>query len=169
MSRESEFKSISAQRYHAMQQRARKGEKRGRAVIVPPVADLPFTMEEFREWLQSRFTNGGTTPCVYCCAPVDLMKCQIDHALPISRGGGRFFGNLCIACPECNQAKGKMNSREFQELLRLLNDVGVFGEEGRQSVMSRLQSQLKLAKDNIILRKQLHGAKGSGWRKTARR
>jgi hypothetical protein len=48
--------------------------------------------------------------CVYCDSTEEL---QIDHLLPVSRGGGDEVGNLVLACKACNQRKGTQTATEF--------------------------------------------------------
>lgn len=40
--------------------------------------------------------------CVYC----GDAGYQIDHVVPVSRGGPTFSGNLVLACRKCNSTKG---------------------------------------------------------------
>ncbi len=46
-------------------------------------------------------TDDGGTGCEYCGFPAT----QIDHVVPISRGGGMALSNLVPACFECNHEK----------------------------------------------------------------
>jgi len=50
--------------------------------------------------------------CQYCgmVRPPDL---EVDHIVPSSRGGTTTPNNLCCACHECNQRKGKHTAAEF--------------------------------------------------------
>lgn len=41
--------------------------------------------------------------CAYCCKPSDHM--EIDHVVPLSRGGRHAIGNLLPACRTCNRRK----------------------------------------------------------------
>lgn len=45
--------------------------------------------------------------CEYCRTTSRLtgMALEIDHILPLSRGGGSTADNLCIACRRCNAHK----------------------------------------------------------------
>lgn len=49
--------------------------------------------------------------CVYCNA--DNIPLEIDHILPVSRGGSNRISNLTLACRPCNQAKGNKTAQEF--------------------------------------------------------
>ena len=39
---------------------------------------------------------------------------EVDHSLPISRGGTDHLNNLVPACVACNLAKGDMTAGEFR-------------------------------------------------------
>jgi 5-methylcytosine-specific restriction endonuclease McrA len=42
---------------------------------------------------------------------------EVDHGIPLSRGGSDYFRNLWSACIECNREKGDMTTREFRRYL----------------------------------------------------
>lgn len=44
--------------------------------------------------------------CYLCGAAVTSASMEVDHIIPISRGGAHTLGNLAPACAPCNQAKG---------------------------------------------------------------
>jgi len=39
---------------------------------------------------------------------------EVDHSVPLSRGGSERFRNLVPACIPCNRSKGDLTSREFR-------------------------------------------------------
>ena len=43
---------------------------------------------------------------------------EVDHGIPLSRGGSDYFRNLWPACIECNREKGDMATREYFRYLR---------------------------------------------------
>ena len=49
--------------------------------------------------------------CVYCGETE--VPFEVDHIRPRSRGGSHRISNLCLACHECNQAKGNKTATEF--------------------------------------------------------
>lgn len=51
--------------------------------------------------LQARFAQFGNC-CAYCGASGDM---QIEHVVPISRGGTHAMGNIVPACKSCNYSK----------------------------------------------------------------
>ncbi len=42
---------------------------------------------------------------------------QVDHRLPLSRGGTDHLNNLSAACVGCNLAKGDLTAREYMSAL----------------------------------------------------
>lgn len=49
--------------------------------------------------------------CVYC--ETIRGPFQVDHAVPIIRGGSNKIQNLVLACKPCNTAKGYRTAAEF--------------------------------------------------------
>lgn len=59
--------------------------------------------------------------CIYCGATKDDTEIQVDHVIPVCRGGTNDIGNLVAACRDCNIGKGG------KLLLDILDsDVGVY-------------------------------------------
>ncbi|MCW2904686.1 MAG: hypothetical protein JWO67_6951 [Streptosporangiaceae bacterium] len=54
-----------------------------------------------RDWQRLVRRYGGR--CAYCSAPVE--KPDLDHVVPIARGGRHAIGNVLPACPPCNARK----------------------------------------------------------------
>lgn len=51
--------------------------------------------------------------CQYCGADTSHGNRQIDHILPLSRGGTHEESNLQVLCAKCNRAKSAMTMEEF--------------------------------------------------------
>ena len=49
-------------------------------------------------------------PCVYCGQPAT----QLDHIIPLARGGEHRIGNLAAACQACNLSKNKKFVTEWK-------------------------------------------------------
>jgi 5-methylcytosine-specific restriction endonuclease McrA len=47
---------------------------------------------------------------------------SMDHAQPLSRGGGNAQWNFRPCCKECNNVKGAMSEEEFLGLQHLIRD-----------------------------------------------
>ncbi|PZU95893.1 MAG: HNH endonuclease [Leptolyngbya sp.] len=46
--------------------------------------------------------------CEYCCAPELVFNCQfeVEHIIPLAKGGSNQDDNLALACRSCNLRKG---------------------------------------------------------------
>jgi 5-methylcytosine-specific restriction endonuclease McrA len=144
MTEESEFTQITGQRYDAMRRRFLKTRKNWQG------QELPFTLTQFREWFANQLSDGGTARCAYCNWPVNLITAQTEHKMPPWRKSNPdlLLGltNLAISCEKCNQQKGVLSAQAFKRLREVLFEDPAFEEIDRVSVLSRLQSQLKLVK-----------------------
>lgn len=57
--------------------------------------------------------SGGE--CEYCCRPFLRRHLEIDHVVPVTRGGRSTLDNLVAACHRCNKAKSDMLVSEWME------------------------------------------------------
>ena len=65
-----------------------------------------FTKEELKNLIkQSRY-------CYYCREELNG-KFEIDHKIPLCRGGINHISNIVVSCVGCNRSKGKMTVEEF--------------------------------------------------------
>jgi 5-methylcytosine-specific restriction endonuclease McrA len=65
-----------------------------------------------------QFANTATSaPCVYCGLDPGPGLREVDHAIPISRGGAHSMDNLAIACKTCNKEKGSRTAQEYRTSL----------------------------------------------------
>ena len=68
-----------------------------------PVNDL--TLDEWRVIL-----TAAEGRCHYCRREAAL---EIEHMIPLSRGGSNTKGNIVAACGHCNKSKGRLTAEEF--------------------------------------------------------
>ncbi len=66
--------------------------------------------DNYQNHLGSLRKNRGV--CTYCGGPCG-MSGQLDHMIPVSRGGLATKYNLVLCCRGCNTAKGSMTAREY--------------------------------------------------------
>jgi 5-methylcytosine-specific restriction endonuclease McrA len=52
--------------------------------------------------------------CAYCEAPL-LGTFEVDHMIPLSRGGANDWSNLAVTCVSCNRRKHANTAEEFME------------------------------------------------------
>lgn len=74
--------------------------------------------------------------CEYTNEPIKIADVQIDHRVPISRGGSFGIENLAITTAQSNQRKGSLIAAEFKELLSLLDG---FEPVAKADVLTRLR------------------------------
>lgn len=61
--------------------------------------------------------------CHYCNCPVRRGDFEIDHVIPVSRGGRSRLSNLVAACYTCNRSKRDMLLSEWEPMLALRREV----------------------------------------------
>jgi len=49
---------------------------------------------------------------------------EVDHGIPLSKGGTDYLQNLWPACLYCNRMKGDMTSSEFKSYLKREYGIG---------------------------------------------
>jgi 5-methylcytosine-specific restriction endonuclease McrA len=62
-----------------------------------------------------------TGPCAYC--GTDRFPLEIDHRIPLSRGGTNELDNIQAACTFCNRAKRHFDEAEFLEWIEVLRTM----------------------------------------------
>lgn len=71
--------------------------------------------------------DNNSNNCFYCKNPIDKnakFSYELDHKIPIIRGGTNNKDNLCIACPRCNGTKMLMTDVEFFKCIDDLKKTG---------------------------------------------
>lgn len=127
-----EFLDITRGRYHSMAKRIADDFK----------VALPFTLAQLRQHVLDHMKDryDGAITCQYCRVVCSLKDAALDHAVPISRGGGLGLDNIDIPCDPCNRQKGAdMTPAQFHAFLLFL--------EG---------PEMALARPGILLRLQMH-------------
>ena len=58
--------------------------------------------------LRTRVREIDNQRCAYCHTPeaLTVTTFEVDHIVPVSRGGETSLDNLCLSCPSCNRHKG---------------------------------------------------------------
>ena len=84
--------------YHRSKSKRRKAQERGSTALMLSRDQL------WRRWVQFGHE------CAYCGANGDL---QVEHVIPISKGGEHHLGNIVPACQRCNFSKGRANAEQW--------------------------------------------------------
>lgn len=65
----------------------------------------------FSKITKKEISNLYNQACVYCGSRARI---EIDHVVPLSRGGSHSIGNLVAACRYCNRSKGDKTIMEWR-------------------------------------------------------
>jgi 5-methylcytosine-specific restriction endonuclease McrA len=57
--------------------------------------------------------SNNTFTCFYCGRIMSDKYHELDHKIPLSRGGRNILDNLVNSCRDCNRAKGDMTAQEY--------------------------------------------------------
>ncbi|GAX41921.1 hypothetical protein NIES4075_29180 [Tolypothrix sp. NIES-4075] len=76
--------------------------------------------------IDRRVRNAARNRCGYCLSPQHLVmaRLEIEHIIPISKGGSNDESNLWLACPLCNGYKSDKTTGidlETRETVKLFN------------------------------------------------
>ena len=76
--------------------------------------------------IERRVRTDARNRCGYCLSPQRLVmaRLEIEHIIPISKGGSNDQSNLWLACPLCNRYKSDKTTGvdpETSETVRLFN------------------------------------------------
>jgi hypothetical protein len=114
---------------------------------------LPFDKQEFRAHVLIAMggTSDGFFRCRYCKGLFALNQVAVDHAHPLSRGGGVELDNLEFPCKACNARKGSMKPEEYLLLLEFLDDMLPLA---KTDVLQRLEISVQLAAADRMRRAQ---------------
>lgn len=60
--------------------------------------------------------------CAYCGCKLEYKDMQIDHVIPLRRGGDDNTDNMLPACRSCNHYKATLTAEEFREYVSKIPD-----------------------------------------------
>lgn len=60
--------------------------------------------------------------CAYCGCKLEYKDMQIDHVIPLRRGGVDNEDNMLPACRSCNHYKATLTADEFREYVSKIPD-----------------------------------------------
>lgn len=84
--------------YHRGKSKLRKARERGSRTVMLSADQLWHRWVEFDH------------RCAYCNASGDM---QVEHVIPISKGGEHHLGNIVPACQRCNFTKGRSDAEQW--------------------------------------------------------
>ena len=93
-----EYKTLHNQRYKAL-------KKAGGDL---PIARIQLVYED-------NIKKYGTLTCYLCYCPIKFGKDELEHKIPLSRGGTNEYNNLAIAHKSCNCKKHDKTEKEYRK------------------------------------------------------
>ena len=111
--------------FRRMASQWRSSSKRRLAELSEEGAELP-SLDETEAAIKGNFSDG----CAYCGAKLTESgrgKVEMDHAVPISRGGGAGTENLRLCCHGDNAAKGPLTRVRVPKPASAAGHLGSWG------------------------------------------
>lgn len=59
------------------------------------------------------YKSGGI--CQWCHTSIVGQSFEVDHIIPLYRGGGNIADNIAVACPTCNRSKSDKHPARFAQ------------------------------------------------------
>jgi hypothetical protein len=58
--------------------------------------------------------------CYICDIKLDIKEIELDHLIPVSKGGNSSSENVAVSCMNCNRARGnRINSKQLAKIQQL--------------------------------------------------
>ena len=85
--------------------------------------------------------------CAYCLKDLHGRRMNVEHVMPIGRGGGNNSENLVAACPECNRKKlnKKLNKNELEKLKLNLSYLRKRAKKRERGIRNSYESEIDFA------------------------
>lgn len=77
---------------------------------------LAKSVGEFRPHYAAKMEAQGFR-CIYCPAALRTVAYEVDHIIPLSRGGSDSADNIQCLCRRCNRRKHDRTHAEFAEIV----------------------------------------------------
>ncbi len=74
-----------------------------------------LTIQTIQQVYEDNIKKNGTLTCYLCLKPIEFGKDNLEHKIPLSRGGTNICENLDIACRYCNGSKHNRTEEEYRK------------------------------------------------------
>lgn len=104
--------------------------------------------------------------CQYCGSKPPDVVLEVDHIIPVSRGGQNNPDNLITSCFPCNRGKSDRQLGVVPEgLLERAERVNEMTEEAERAALSIVSAHQKIDEWAWSIAEVLHPGSASGWSK----
>lgn len=93
--------------------------------------------------LKRRLMRRQNSTCVYCAYRRRALSMDIDHIIPVVRGGSNDESNLQVICRPCNQRKGLQTDREFRTRYARLVPPGLLTPPRRRISQNEFRAETR--------------------------
>lgn len=95
--------------------------------------------------------------CVYCGTKIDIKNMQVDHIVPLRKGGKDDLDNMICACRSCNHYKSTLDLDDFKEQLlkiteRLKRDSATFRIAERYGLIEIKEKEIKFLFEEQVVK-----------------
>ena len=77
-----------------------------------------ITLEVIQKVYEDNIKKYGTLTCYLCLHPIKFGQDNLEHKIPLCRGGNNEIENLDISCQHCNFVKHTKTEQEYREFLK---------------------------------------------------
>lgn len=131
------FLKRSGKAYHNLKSRlSEKRDKNER--IIRRGRELPFSLDELRVHMRGFFDANWQARCPYDNRIITPRTMELEHIVPLNRGGDLNLSNLCLSDDDCNRVKGSLLPNELKALL---DGLQTFPEPARRDILGRLRGR----------------------------
>ncbi len=79
-----------------------------------------LTVATIQRVYEDNIKKHGTLTCYLCLVPIPFKKDDLEHKVPLSRGGTNLYENLAVACRRCNITKRDKTVEEYLHYLEVV-------------------------------------------------
>ena len=83
---------------------------------------MSYTRKPISKETRQLVYNKCNGHCAYCGCKLEYKDMQIDHVIPLHRGGDDNTDNMLPACRSCNHYKATLTAEEFREYVSKIPD-----------------------------------------------
>jgi hypothetical protein len=87
--------------------------------------------------------------CQYCSSKPPLVPLEVDHILPICKGGKNDIDNLITACFDCNRGKGGIELNNVPETIVIKIERMALAKKQYKQYLTLLKNQKKIIDSDI--------------------
>lgn len=79
-----------------------------------------LTIKTIQQVYEDNINKFKTLTCYLCLKPIEFGKDNLEHKIPLVRGGINVYDNLAISCGKCNRKKHTKTEAEYRKAVCVL-------------------------------------------------